>query len=172
MCIFEWGLLEPMSLSGQALIFVLIANSAPILVRQFPYLDKWSFPLDCRLTFLDGRRLLGQSKTWRGFIAAVLATSLCAFALQIDWCVGFIVGMLAMLGDSFSSFIKRRLAMPPSSMAIGLDQIPESLLPLVYLHFHWQLGWLTVLFLVLLFIVLELVFSIILFRLHIRKRPY
>ena len=32
---------------------------------------------------------------------------------------------------SLSSFIKRRLRRPPSSMARGLDQIPESLLPLL-----------------------------------------
>jgi CDP-diglyceride synthetase len=161
-----------MWISGHALLLILVANSAPILVRQLFYPDKWSFPLDCKLTFFDGQRLLGQSKTWRGFIAAVLATSLCATALDVDWYVGFVVGLLAMLGDSFSSFIKRRLAMPPSSMAIGLDQIPESLLPLIYLHSHWQLDWLAVLYLVLLFIVMELVFSRILFRLHIRKRPY
>jgi hypothetical protein len=35
----------------------------------------------------------------------------------------------AMIGDLFSSFLKRRLRMPPGSVAIGLDQIPEALLP-------------------------------------------
>jgi hypothetical protein len=34
-------------------------------------------------------------------------------------------------GAPLSSFIKRRLALVPSSQAIGLDQIPESLFPLL-----------------------------------------
>jgi hypothetical protein len=34
-----------------------------------------------------------------------------------------------MAGDLLSSFVKRRLNLPPSSRATGLDQIPESLLP-------------------------------------------
>ena len=36
-----------------------------------------------------------------------------------------------MAGDLFSSFVKRRLHLPSSSMAIGLDHIPESLFPLL-----------------------------------------
>src|SRR6478736_778738 len=37
----------------------------------------------------------------------------------------------AMAGDLFSSFVKRRLHLASSSMAIGLDHIPESLFPLL-----------------------------------------
>ena len=40
-----------------------------------------------------------------------------------------------MTGDLFSSFIKRRFGSAPSSQALGLDQIPESLLPLVACSF-------------------------------------
>jgi hypothetical protein len=36
-----------------------------------------------------------------------------------------------MAGDLFSSFLKRRLNLPPSSPALGLDQVPESLFPLL-----------------------------------------
>lgn len=102
----------------------------------------------------------------------MLVTMLCSLAIQYGWVTGLIVGLLAMVGDSLSSFIKRRLSMPPSTMAIGLDQIPESLFPLIYLHYQWQLECLSVAFLVFLFMILELVLSQILFRLHIRKRPY
>jgi CDP-diglyceride synthetase len=60
---------------------------------------------------------------------------LASVVLQTGWGTGWIVGGLAMLGDSLSSFIKRRLAMPPSAMAIGIDQAPDSVLPLIYLHY-------------------------------------
>jgi CDP-diglyceride synthetase len=161
-----------MLMSAKALLLVLVANSAPILVRRLPLLDKLSYPLDCGIRFVDGSRLLGYTKTWRGMIAAVLVTMLCSIAMQSGWFAGLVVALFAMLGDSFSSFIKRRLTMAPSTMAIGLDQIPESLLPLVCLHYLWQLGWLEVGVLVLLFVILDLVLSRILFYLHIRKRPY
>lgn len=161
-----------MLVSGKALLCILVANSAPILIRQVPFLKKFSYPLDSKLKFFDGRRLLGSAKTWRGVVAAILATILCSLALQSGWVSGLIVGLLAMLGDALSSFIKRRLAMAPSDMAIGIDQIPESLFPLIYLHYHWQLDWQYVWVLVLIFIVLELVLSRILYRLHIRNRPY
>lgn len=161
-----------MSASGEALLLILVANSAPILIKQFPFLEKFSQPLDCKLMFFDGRRLLGYTKTWRGIVSAILATTLCSGALQRGWLVGSIVGCLAMFGDCLSSFIKRRMAMAPSAMAIGIDQVPESVIPLIYLHYLWQLNWNEVWILVLLFIILELVLSRILFRLHIRNRPY
>jgi CDP-diglyceride synthetase len=161
-----------MLVSGKALLLILVANSAPILIRQVPLLEKFSYPLDSKIKFFDGRRLLGDAKTWRGIVAAILATMVCSMVLQTGWITGLIVGMLAMLGDALSSFVKRRLAMAPSDMAIGIDQIPESLLPLIYLHYNWQLGWQYVWLLMLIFMGLELVLSRILYRLHIRNRPY
>jgi hypothetical protein len=41
------------------------------------------------------------------------------------------VAFMAMLGDLFSGFVKRRLGMGPSDKALGLDYVPESLLPLL-----------------------------------------
>ena len=39
-----------------------------------------------------------------------------------------------MLGDTGSSFVKRRLGYPSSCASLGLDQLPESLLPLLVLQ--------------------------------------
>jgi CDP-archaeol synthase len=49
----------------------------------------------------------------------------------LAWTTGLLVGAAAMAGDLFSSFLKRRLDLPPSSKATGLDQVPESLIPLL-----------------------------------------
>ncbi|MEJ2361831.1 MAG: CDP-archaeol synthase [Gammaproteobacteria bacterium] len=158
--------------TGFALLLVLIANSAPILIRQLPYFRKSSYPLDFYLQFHDGSRWLGDNKTWRGLFAAIVLTAICSALIQTGWRTGVVVALLAMLGDSLSSFIKRRLGLPPSAMALGLDQIPESLLPLVYLQFCWQIGWWQVGLLVVCFFVLELSISRVLYYLHIRKHPY
>lgn len=161
-----------MLMSGLALFLVLVANSAPILIRQLAVFRRYTQPLDFHINFFDHRPLLGKSKTWRGLFASVLLTTVCSGLLQTGWMTGAIVALLAMLGDSLSSFMKRRLGLPASTMAVGIDQIPESLFPLIYLHLRWQLNWSQMGLIVAVFVILELVFSRILFRLHIRKHPY
>jgi len=57
-------------------------------------------------------------------------------------------------------------------MALGLDQIPESLLPLLLCRIPLGLGWQSITVVVIAFFVSELLLSLMLHRLHIRKRPY
>jgi len=45
--------------------------------------------------------------------------------MDVGWRVGTLVATFAMAGDLFSSFVKRRLHLASSRMAIGLDHIPE-----------------------------------------------
>jgi CDP-2,3-bis-(O-geranylgeranyl)-sn-glycerol synthase len=57
-------------------------------------------------------------------------------------------------------------------MALGLDQIPESLLPLLVVQRQFDLEWMDIVQLTLAFMVLELVLSRIFYILQIRKQPY
>jgi hypothetical protein len=77
-----------------------------------------------------------------------------------------------MAGDLLASFLKRRLGLQPSSMALGLDQIPESLFPLLACCRMLSLTTLDVVVGTAIFFVSELVLSRVLFRLHVRDRPY
>ena len=77
-----------------------------------------------------------------------------------------------MVGDLLSSFIKRRLNLVPSSKATGIDQIPEALIPALGGMQLLELSLLDVVAIVILFFIGEKVFSKILFRFKIRKRPY
>lgn len=77
-----------------------------------------------------------------------------------------------MVGDALGSFLKRRLAIAPQGRAVGLDQIPEALLPLWLLHHALGLGLAQILLLVAIFTLLEMALSPLLYRLHIRLRPY
>ena len=120
----------------------------------------------------DGRPLLGPSKTVRGIIVAVLAASACAPLFGIAWTIGFVVGLAAMAGDLASSFVKRRIGLPPSSRALGLDQIPESLFPALACKGPLALTIADVILAVALFSVGELILSRLLFKMHIRKEPY
>jgi CDP-2,3-bis-(O-geranylgeranyl)-sn-glycerol synthase len=77
-----------------------------------------------------------------------------------------------MAGDLASSFVKRRIGYPSSGRAPGLDQIPEALLPALATMNLMALTIVDVIAVVALFSVGELVLSRVLFKLHIRNRPY
>lgn len=155
----------------ELLILLWIANGIPVLVARI-FQQRFAWPIDLNHKLQDGFAVFGSSKTWRGLVASLLATSLSTSVLGLDWQTGLLFASLAMSGDLFSSFIKRRKGMPSSSQAFLLDQIPESVLPVVVVGTGMGLSWLSMLLVILLFFISEVLFSKILYRLHIRKRPY
>lgn len=120
----------------------------------------------------DGNPLFGSSKTWRGIAASLSLTGFAACLLGLSLSFGLLFGIFAMLGDLLSSYIKRRLGKPPSSQALVLDQLPEALAPLIF--GSWSLGysWFVVVIVALVFMLIELLVSPILFKLGFRKKPY
>lgn len=155
----------------QVLALIIAANAAPIVAANlFRY--RFSRPLDGGGSLWDGRPLLGGSKTLRGLIASVTATIIVGLIIGIAWTIATVVAVLAMAGDLFSSFLKRRLGMSTSSMAPGLDQIPESLFPLLAVQAHFAMNVWDVLVILLSFALIDAVISPLLFKLSIRNRPY
>ena len=98
----------------------------------------------------DGRRILGPSKTWSGFLFGTFFAF--PFALLQAWLIliappnlaivptfgptvlaSVPVALLltggALLGDAFGSFLKRRLGRESGSRSILLDQLPFVLVP-------------------------------------------
>lgn len=162
--------LHPIALS-QALVLIAVANSSPIFARKILG-DSWAAPLDCGLVLMDGQPLFGSSKTIRGIVVAVLSSTLAAMLLGLDAMTGALAGIAAMSGDLCSSFIKRRLKRLPSSMAPGLDQVPESLAPLAACTPRLDLSLSDIVVGVALFWIGALLLSRWLYRLKIRDRPY
>jgi CDP-2,3-bis-(O-geranylgeranyl)-sn-glycerol synthase len=152
-----------------ALLF--LANAAPVVASKFLG-RRFAWPLDGGLRFVDGQPLFGASKTLRGVVFSVLATATVAPLLGLPWYVGALVGVTSMLGDLASSFIKRRFKLPPSSKATGLDQIPESLLPLLVCQPLLGFTATDIVIIVALFLVGDVVFSPLFYKLRIRKHPY
>jgi len=95
-------------------------------------------PIDGGHTY-DGRRLLGDGKTWRGTAAGTLAGVALALALNglsdsVARLVGFYLPTFplaaavalafgAMLGDILASFVKRRSGRARGASFPGLDQL-------------------------------------------------
>lgn len=153
------------------LLLLAAANTAPLVAKRL-FGARWSTPLDGGLRFLDGRPLLGASKTVRGLVSATLASTLAALLLGLSAASGAVLGVGAMLGDALASFIKRRLGTPPSGRATGLDQIPEALLPLLLLQATLDLGLLQIAAVTLAFFVLEIPLAWLAHRLGLRDQPY
>ncbi len=155
----------------ELLFLLMLANGTPVIAKRLLG-ARYAWPLDGGARFLDGRPVFGRSKTIRGVLLALVVTMAGSALLGLGGHVGLAVGAAAMAGDLLSSFVKRRLGLAPHSMALGLDQIPESLFPLLACRPWIALDAADVAVGVVGFLVGEMVLSRLLFMAHIRDRPY
>jgi CDP-archaeol synthase len=155
----------------QLLLLLAVANGTPVFAAKILGKEN-AVPLDGNAFLSDGRRLFGSSKTIRGVLLSILLTTLCAPLVGLEIVAGFVVGSGAMIGDLFSSFVKRRLGMSASSKFMGLDQIPESFFPLLASMAFVPLAPLSVAIGTILFFLGAVVLSRVFFNLNIRDRPY
>lgn len=114
---------------NQLVLLLVITNGTPVMLRLLLG-GHWDWPLDNHYRLPDQRRLLGETKTVRGLVGAVLVTGLIAPLFNLTLLEGAQFALLAMLGDLCSSFIKRRLGFVSSRSIPLLDQLPEAVLPL------------------------------------------
>jgi CDP-2,3-bis-(O-geranylgeranyl)-sn-glycerol synthase len=142
------------------------------VLASFVFGRRLAAPVDGGARLRDGRRVFGASKTVRGLAASLLATGAAARAVGASVGEGALVAALAMGGDLFSSFVKRRQGAAPSDQRLGLDQVPEALAPTLYAARAFNLSAADVAAVVGLFFVVELAGSRLLYALAIKNRPY
>jgi CDP-2,3-bis-(O-geranylgeranyl)-sn-glycerol synthase len=96
------------------------ANATPVIAGG-------GTPMDFGKNFLDGKRLFGTNKTFRGFF----------FGLAVGIAVGLVEVMVfdypllfsvltplgALLGDLIAAFLKRRLGIAPGGLLPVVDQV-------------------------------------------------
>jgi len=158
-------------LAFELVLLLFLVNGAPIIARRLLG-RRWASPVDGGRTLSDGRPLFGPAKTWRGLVFAVGAGALGGAFMGFGAGPGVLVGVLAMAGDLGASFLKRRLGLAPSSRALGLDQVPESLLPMLACKFLLGMSWMSVVAVVAGFTFGGLLISKGLYLLGVRERPY
>lgn len=114
-----------------------LSNMAPVFVGG-------GTPIDFGRTWKDGRRILGNGKTWRGLLLAPLVAALLTFVLQwlVDqtawgsqlgfpgwgpapwWFVlAYALGFGALAGDAVESFFKRRTGRDRGEPWFPFDQL-------------------------------------------------
>jgi CDP-archaeol synthase len=159
------------SLLIQVLALLVVANGTPVIAKK-AFGGTWGRPLDAGIAFIDGQAILGPTKTIRGIVTSVVVTSLCAVVIGLGWHVGALMATSAMLGDLLSSFVKRRLHLAPSSMAVGIDHLPECLLPLLACRLLLPITFVDIVAGTATFILGALLLSPLLFKLGLRDEPY
>jgi len=119
-----------------------MANSAAINVKSFPLLKYISTPMDFGKSY-NGKRILGDGKTWRGFLAGILAAVLTAFLqsmypqpglIHMTPKIGFFLGFGAVTGDVVESFIKRRSGLDRGHPLFLMDHLD-------YIFGAFLFGW-------------------------------
>src|ERR1700682_4279257 len=155
----------------QLLVLMTLANGTPIVAKKV-FGARFARPLDGGIVFFDGRSLFGPSKTIRGIVASILITTASGPLIGLDLTIGAIVASATMAGDLFSSFVKRRLNLPPSRQALALDRAPESLLPMRACRDALSLTIADIALVVGIFFIGELILSRLLYRVHLRDEPY
>jgi len=100
----------------------LIANGSPVLLRE-------GYPLDFRRNFVDGRRILGDGKTFEGFALGLFfgfytgIVEAIVFKNTFFIEIGFLSSLGALIGDIIGSFVKRRIGLKRGDKAPLLDQL-------------------------------------------------
>jgi len=96
------------------------ANGAPVLAGG-------GLPMDFGKNFLDGKRIFGKNKTFRGFFFGLLIGGLVGlvevglFGYPVIF--SFVSPFGALMGDLAGAFLKRRLNISPGGLLPVIDQI-------------------------------------------------
>ncbi len=163
--------MSEINFAAKVLFLLWVANGAPIIAARILG-KRFCQPIDADLKLTDHQPLFGSSKTWRGIIAALICTVPLALAFGFRLDMAFYFTLASMAGDLLSSFIKRRMKLAPSRRALFLDQIPEALFPVFVLIMADRIDWKSGVLLVICFVMTDIFLSRLLYRWHIRKRPY
>lgn len=85
-------------------------------------------PIDLGRKFMDGERVLGDHKTFRGFFSALIVGTIvgvvCSYVFSKNLVTVAIPASLgALLGDMVGAFVKRRLKIKPGGALPVVDQL-------------------------------------------------
>ena len=172
-----------------------LANAAPVFANKIPLLNRWKTPVDFGKTY-SGKRITGDNKTWRGitfglFVAIVTiciqreialprageseffaeAVELMHLASPDFWMLGLVLGLGALAGDVFESFVKRQHGVPSGHSWFPFDQLDYIIGGLLTSAIYAPLSPLGYLLVVLVWFGVHLVATYIGYRVGLRDKP-
>jgi len=115
--------MEVTQLIIEALKFIFpayVANATPVLAGG-------GTKMDFGKNFFDGKRVLGNNKTFRGFFAGLAIGIAIGFMESVAFgfpiLFAFLIPLGALLGDLAGAFIKRRIGIAPGGLLPIVDQV-------------------------------------------------
>lgn len=169
-----------------------LANMIPVPVAKLPLLSRLNAPLDFGAT-LNGKRVFGANKTWRGLIAGLIVATIALWLQQIivdkyDWfadmsltndylalpvlILGPLMAVGALGGDAIKSFFKRQRGHAPGSVWLPYDLIDHivgaAIVALPFIQFNGA----TYIIVIVIWSLANLAVSYGGYLLHIKERPY
>ena len=164
----------------------ILANTIPVLVKNIKFLD---YPIDFKKK-LNGKRIFGDHKTFRGFFFGILTAllivylqkalysveffrrySLIDYSSQNIFFLGFLLGFGALFGDSLKSFFKRRLGIKPGDSWFPFDQTDFVFGMILFILPIYVPSLLQIINMFGILLILHLIAVFIGFKLGIREKP-
>ena len=114
-----------------------IANATPVIAAK---IIRNRHPIDLGKNFIDGKRILGDSKSWEGLLSGMVSGISISFVQYLIQPANLIVirGTLlsigALIGDLAGAFIKRRLGIKPGAPAPLIDQLSFLIVALLFVY--------------------------------------
>lgn len=111
----------------------MIANAMPVLIKN-------GTPIDQGLIWIDNKRLLGNGKTWEGFVVGIISSYLASVTLSIFYnniLLFFKIWMASitgLIGDIIESFFKRRLGIKRGDPLPVFDQLDFAIAATIFYH--------------------------------------
>ncbi len=171
-------------------IWLLIPAYTP---NNFAVLVGGGTPIDFGRKFIDGKRILGDGKTIRGFVGGVAGGILVAniqYAIEEAFKIGlfsslsyvhfltlaFLLAFGAMLGDSIGSFIKRRFGYERGAKFPIVDQLTFLIIALAlastYKYFWYLFNYEIILTALIITPILHLGVNYIAYKLNLKEVPW
>ncbi len=157
---------------GEALKFIFpayCANGAPVL-------GGGGKPLDFGRNFVDGKRIFGAHKTFRGFffglaIGIGVGVADC-LVFGLPWLFALLTPLGALFGDLAGAFIKRRLNIAPGGLLPVIDQIDFVIGALVFGLPLMMINWETAIAVLLITPPIHLFTNYLAYKLKLKKNPW
>lgn len=167
-----------------------VANIAAFFSGKISWFSKYSYPIDFHKSF-RGKRILGNNKTFRGFIAGIVGSILIVYLqiflysqfslvrnnLSLNYetinpiLLGFLAGFGALFGDSIKSFFKRQIDVKPGKSWIPFDQIDYIIGGILFTSFYIQLSFPEYILLFFIWFLLHPLTTVLGYLLHLKNEP-
>jgi CDP-diglyceride synthetase len=165
---------------GKMFFFIAPAILGGVLNMVFmklPILVSLRIPMDGGKTLRDGRRILGDNKTWKGFFGMIVLTALsaCLFwhnTFTHSYLYGAWLGFAYVLFELPNSFIKRRLGVRPGEnggiIQTFFDQADSAIGCTLFLAIIYPLLWYEIIGMIFFATVTHYAFNVMLFYVKLR----